>query len=125
MAKRRVTPIDPAFGNEDIPDVGYVAPPGEVLVDEPAVVRPKRPIRHSDIPANVDAFRYVRENGYTNPVRKYRVTPMGKPEQVARLRSLEIDAVDEAAAINEFITRSAIPAKIVHAMNFRAVKLED
>ena len=122
MAKRKVTPME---AQDDIPDFGYVAPPGEsVATEEPAVVRAKRPIRHEDIPSGVDGFKYIREQGFTNPVRKYRVTPMGKPEHVARLRSLEIEAVDESAAINEFIVRSGIPAKIVHSMNFRALLVE-
>lgn len=124
MAKRKVSPVD--FDSDDIPDVGYVAPPGErvALHDEPAEVKSKRPLRHSDIPQGVDPFRFIRENGYVNPTRKYRVTPFGKAEVVARLKSLDIEAVDESDAINQFISHMRIPNKIVHSLNLRAILVE-
>ena len=125
MAKKKVVPLNPMLDGDDIPDVGLVAPPGESLhpVDEPAVVKAKRPIRHSDIPAGVDAFHWIRNEGYLNPTRKYRVTPVAKPELAARLKSLEVEAVDEAEAVNKYIVVAGIPAKLVHSMNFHAVPL--
>lgn len=125
MAKRKTTPFDPALNGEDIPDVGLVLPPGESLpVEEPAVVRAKRPIRREDIPQGVDPFRYVREHGYTNPTRKYRVTPQAKPELAAKLRSLEIEAVDESEAINKYVDAFKIPTKLVYGMTFKAIAVE-
>lgn len=125
MAKRKVSPIDPTLDGDDIPDVGFVAPPGEqVHDDEPAVVRSKRPIRHADIPKGVDGFHWLRSEGYLNPTRKYRVTPFGKAETVSRLKSIEVEAVDESEAVNKYITAAAIPTKLVHSMNFRAVQVE-
>lgn len=125
MAKKKTVPLDPVLDGDDIPDVGLVAPPGEqVQRDEPAVVRSKRPIRRSDIPAGVDAFHWIRNEGYLNPTRKYRVTPVAKPELAARLKSLEVEAVDESEAVNKYITAAGIPAKIVHSMNFHAVAVE-
>lgn len=126
MAKKKVVPLNPMLDGDDIPDVGLVAPPGETLnhADEPAVVRAKRPIRHSDIPAGVDAFHWIRSEGYLNPTRKYRVTPVAKPELAARLKSLEIEAVDEGEAVNKYIIAAGIPSKLVHAMNFHAVPMQ-
>ena len=125
MAKKKVVPLDSSLDGDDIPDIGLVAPPGEqVQRDEPAVVRSKRPIRRSDIPAGVDAFQWIRSEGYINPTRKYRVTPMAKAEIVSRLRSLEVEAVDESEAVNKYIVASGIPTKIVHSMNFHAVPVE-
>ncbi len=81
----------------------------------------KEPFRPSDIPADVgDKAKWLREQGKPNPVRLYRVSSKRKKYPVD---PLEINAVDESAAINEFIRRRKI--KEPHRYIFRAILLKE
>ena len=93
--------------------------------------QPKQePFRPSDIPpvdgrisiSNPlgDPAKWLREHGKPNPVRLYSVTAKrGK----TRLDGLEINAVDETSAFNEFVRRNGL--KEPHRYIFRAIMLKE
>lgn len=86
----------------------------------------KEPFRPSDIPKNVeDRAQWLREKGKQNPLRCYRVKVASQPKDSPECPECEIDAVDEAAAINEFIRLREIKVGAVCHHSFTVVCIKE
>lgn len=89
--------------------------------------QPAKPkiLRPSALPKDVeDTAKYLRENGEPNPLILYRVTVASKPVELPQYDPLEIDAVDPADAINQYITASGIKTENVCRMSFQVSEQE-
>jgi hypothetical protein len=105
-----------------------------VEVAEPAaVVETAGPLRPSVLRAmaiaatknvDVDVHRWAKEEGLPTPLRRYRVTPT-LAKHVEAYPALEVDAVDEGAAVGAFLRDRNVRADARHSVSCRCVCLEE
>jgi hypothetical protein len=105
----------------------------KVEAEPAAVVETAGPLRPSVLRAmaiaatknvDVDVHRWAKEEGLPTPLRKYRVTP-SLAKHVAAYPALEVDAVDEGAAVGAFLRERNVRADARHSVSCRCVCLEE